>query len=86
MADNELIGYSPKINDPVFARYIKSSNSYSAYFALGLAVIAVIGFFIAGETSDKLKNPEAVYYGLVIGGMFLLIALYQILGRKRSKT
>jgi hypothetical protein len=86
MADNELIGYSPKINDPAFARYIKSSNSYSAYFSVGLALIAVIGFFIAGETSDKLKNPEALYYGLAIGGMFLLIALYQIIGRKRSKT
>jgi hypothetical protein len=46
----------------------------------------VIGFFIAGLTSDKLKNPEALYYGLAIGGMFVMIAFFQILGRKRSKT
>jgi len=86
MADNELIGYSTKINDPAFARYIKSSNNYAAYFSLGLAVIAVIGFVIAGETSDNIKNPEAFFYGLAIGGMFVVIALFQIMGRKRSKT
>jgi hypothetical protein len=33
-----------------------------------------------------MDNPEALYIGLGIGGMFLAIALLQVLGRKTSKT
>lgn len=80
-------GYSNKINDPAFAKYVKNTNRWSAIFAGGLAVIAVIGFTIAGEMGvDNMENPQAFYYGLGIGGMFLVIALFSIIGRKRSKT
>jgi hypothetical protein len=51
-----------------------------------LAVAAVIGFYIYGETSREMENPQAMFIGLGIGGMFLLIALYSIIARKRSKT
>ena len=33
-----------------------------------------------------IDNPEALLIGLGIGGMFLLIALFQTIGRSRSKT
>ncbi len=33
-----------------------------------------------------MDNPESLYIGFAIGGMFLLIAFFQVLGRKRSKT
>ena len=33
-----------------------------------------------------MENPESLYIGLGIGGMFLAIAFFQILGRKRSTT
>ena len=69
-----LRGFSHRINDPAFARYIKSSNRWSA------------GFYIYGEISSEMDNPEALYIGFGIGGMFVTIALLQILGRKRSKT
>lgn len=81
-----LVGFSSKINDPAFAGYIKSSNRYAAIFSFGLAIAAVIGFGIYGETSSEMDNPEAIYIGLGIGGMFILIALFQIMGRKRGKT
>lgn len=84
--DNNRIGYSPKINDPAFAKYIKDTNKWSGYFSLGLAFAAVLGFFINGEVSDDMENPESLYIGFVIGGMFLLIAFYQIASRNRSKT
>lgn len=83
---NITIGYSSKINDPAFKKYLKSTNSYSFYFSVALAIIAVIGFYIYGETSHEMENPEALYIGCVIGAMFILIAFFQILGRKRSKT
>ena len=82
-----LRGFSKRISDPAFAKYIKSSNRYSAIFSIILAVVAVIGFYIAGEMGvDKMSNPQSLFIGLGIGGMFVVIALFQILGRKRSST
>lgn len=80
------IGYSERIHDPAFARYLKNTNRWSAIFSLILAVAAVVGFFIYGEVSSEMGNPQALFIGLGIGGMFLLIALYTILSRKSSKT
>ena len=80
------VGYSQHIQDPAFARYLKSTNRWSAVFSVILAVAAVIGFTIYGEVSSEMENPQALFIGLGIGGMFLLIALYTILARKRSKT
>jgi hypothetical protein len=81
-----LIGYSPLINDPAFARYMKNTKIWSLAFAAVLAVIAIVGFYIYGETSSEMDNPEALYIGLGIGGMFLVIALFQTIGRTRSTT
>ncbi len=80
------IGYSERIHDPAFARYLKNANRWSAIFSVILTAAAIIGFYIYGETSSEMENPQALFIGLVIGGMFLLIALYTIIGRKRSKT
>lgn len=81
-----LIGFSPRINDPAFARYIKNSKRWSYLFAGILAIIAIAGFYIYGETSTEMDNPQALYIGLGIGGMFLVIALLQSIGRNRSTT
>ncbi len=86
MEKNNRIGYSSKIDDPAFTQYLKNSNRWSAWFSLGLALIAIVGFFIHGEMSDNMENPESLYIGLVIGSMFMLIAFYQIHSRKRDKT
>ncbi len=81
-----LIGYSPLINDPAFAKYMRNSKVWSFTFAAVLAVIAIVSFYIYGETSVEMDNPEALHIGMVIGGMFLFIALLQTIGRIRSKT
>lgn len=85
-ANNSLIGFSSKINDPMFAAYIKNSNRWSLLFASILAASAIIGFYIYGENSADMDNPQALYIGLGIGGMFICIALYQIIARGRSTT
>lgn len=85
-AKNDLIGFSSKINDPAFARYLKNSNRWSLIFSLILAAIAVFGFFMYGENSAEMDNPEALFIGIGIGAMFILIALIQIGFRKKSKT
>ena len=81
-----LRGFSQKINDPAFSKYRKNQNRWALLFSLILAVIAVIGFFIAGETTAELKNPQALYYGLGIGGMFLLIGIFQTIGKSSDQT
>lgn len=81
-----LAGFSNKINDPAFEKYIKSSNKWSAIFSVILAIAAIIGFFIYGEKSSEVGNPQSLFIGFGIGGMFILIALFQILGRKKGKT
>jgi len=79
-----LVGYSPQINDPAFANYIKNTKRWSYLFALIIALIAIVGFYIYGETSSEMDNPEALYIGLGIGGMFLAIAFFQSIGRNTS--
>ncbi|NDL66446.1 zinc ribbon domain-containing protein [Anaerotalea alkaliphila] len=79
-------GFSPRISDPAFARYLKASGTWSLLFASLLAVAAVTGFFLYGHLSDEMDNPQALFIGMGIGGMFLAIALLQIAGRKRTRT
>lgn len=81
-----LMGFSTKITDPAFAKYVKNSNRWAGIFASILAIAAIVGFYIAGETSPEMNNPDSLYIGFGIGGMFLLIALFQTIGRKRSTT
>lgn len=82
-----LSGFSPLISDPAFAKYIKNSNRWAVIVSLILAVVAIIGFYIAGAVgAEGMNNPQSLYIGFGIGSMFLLIALFQILGRKNSKT
>ena len=82
-----LRGFSPRIDDLAFARYVKNTNRWAAIFSIFLAIAAVIGFYIAGEMgAEGMENPQALFIGLGIGGIFLTIALFQILGRKCSKT
>lgn len=80
------VGYSDRIHDPAFKRYVRHANYWALLFAGILAVVAVVGFFIYGETSSEMDNPQALYIGLGIGGMFLTIALITVLGRATSKT
>lgn len=85
--NNSLKGFSDKINDPDFAKYLKNTNRWAAIFSVGLAIVAVSGFTIAGALGvDNMENPQAFFQGLGVGGMFLLIALFTIIGRKRSRT
>jgi len=82
----EGIGYSEKINDKAFSKYLDSSRKWSLYFSFGLALIAIIGFFVYGQTSSDMDNPQALFIGLAIGGMFITIASIQNMRRNRSKT
>ncbi len=79
-------GFSMKIGDPAFKSYQKKSSIWSFLFAAILAVIAVIAFPIYGSRSGEIDWPYSLYYGMGIGGMFLVIALLQFLKRNLEKT
>ncbi len=80
------IGYSERINDPAFKKYIRNNKLWAGIFAMILAVIVIASFVAYGHFSDDMDNPEALYIGLVIGGMFLAIGLTKIVEIKRNKT
>lgn len=80
-------GFSPRIDDPAFLSYVRNSNRWAVLFSAILAVAAIAGFYLAGEAGvEDMSNPEALYIGLGVGGMFLAIALFQVLGRSRDST
>ena len=41
------MGYSTKISDPSFNKYLVNSNRWSAIFSCVLAVIAIAGFLVS---------------------------------------
>ena len=80
------IGYSEKIIDPAFSRYIKNSGRWSFIFAAVLSAIVLIGFYFYGKTSGEMDMPQALSIGGGIGGMFFVFAFLQLLSRKRQRT
>ncbi len=86
MTQPSLSGYSSKISDPAFDVYLRNSERYAWIFSFILAAAAVIGFFIYGETSHDMDNPQALYTGLLIGSMFVLIAFVTQLSKKGRWT
>ena len=80
------MAYSLEIHDPAFDTYIKNTKDYRYQFGFVLAIIAIAGFYLYGEMSDEMENPEALYIGLGIGGMFFLIGIYSALSKKKEKT
>ena len=84
--DSPKVGYSELIHDARFTQYIRHADQWALIFASILALCAIAGFTLYGIFSDEMDNPQALFIGLGIGGMFVLIAFAQTLGRFRSKT
>lgn len=80
------MAYSLKIHDPSFKQFIKNTKDYRYQFAFVLAIIAVASFYVYGEMSNDMDNPEALYIGLGIGGMFFLIGVYAAFSLKEVPT
>lgn len=80
------MAYSSRIHDPAFAKYLADSDKYAKIFAFILAAGAVVGFYLYGELSPEMHNPEALYIGFGIGGMFIVIALITNRSKKGAKT
>ena len=80
------MAYSNRINDPAFVRFQADSDRYAMLFSFILAGAAVIGFYLYGLFGTEMDNPESLYIGLGIGGMFVAIALITNRSKKGAKT
>ena len=80
------VGFSEKINDPAYDKYRKSSRKWSYIFSLILAAIAVIAFPVYGSVSGDIDFPYSLFYGLGIGGMFIVIAVLQDMKKRKDTT
>lgn len=80
------VGFSPKINDPAFLKYIKNTKRWAFIFSFIMAAIAIIGFYFYGENGSEMDNPQALFIGMGLGGFFILIAVIQTIGKSRSTT
>jgi len=81
-----LVGFSAKINDLAFARYRRDAKRWSFLFSFSLAAIAIIAFPIYGNQTGEIDWPDSLFYGVGIGGMFVLIAALQTFKRNLDKT
>jgi hypothetical protein len=79
-------GFSKKIADPAYTKYKKDSVTWSFLFSVILAIVAIIGFPIYGNSTGELDWPESLFIGIVIGAMFIAIAVAQTVKRKLDKT
>lgn len=82
-----LVGYSDKIYDPRIAATLKKMNKSGMVFTLVLAVVAVIGFSVAGALeAGGFELPSAFFIGLALGGLLVVIALFQRVRGKKDST
>ena len=82
-----LVGFSDKINDPLIAVTLNKMNKSGMVFTLVLAVIAVIGFSVAGAAEvGGFELPSAFYMGLAIGILLIVIAIFQRVKGKKDGT
>lgn len=81
-----LVGWSERIKDAAFQRYLRKSKRWSYIFAFILFGVAVVGFPIYGEKSGEVDMPQSLYYGLAIGGMFVVIAFLTNLKRSMDRS
>jgi len=80
------MAYSSRIHDPAFAKYLADSSRYAWIFSFILAAASVLGFFLYGAIGSEMDNPQALYIGLGIGGMFVAIAWITNRSKKGAKT
>ena len=58
---SNLVGFSPRIADPAYAKYQKNTKRWALLFAGILFVVASIGFPIYGSSSGEVDFPQSLY-------------------------
>jgi len=80
-----LVGYSYKIKDPAFDKYVAATKRYAWIFAWIMFFIFTGSFTYYGATSSEMENPQAFFIGVGLGVMMLVIAFLMNLSRSLQK-
>lgn len=83
---DKLIGYSAKINDEAFLKYVKKTNRFVIIFSVLAAIVSMVGFYMAGLKTREMSMTESIAIGCGIALMFLIIGACSVLSRKKSNT
>lgn len=84
---NSLVGYSNQINDPRVAANLKKINQSGMFMTLVIAVLAVLGFSLAGFLEiGGFELPWAFFFGLGLGTLLLVLMLFQLARGKKDGT
>ena len=75
------VGWSDAVNNPRVSGYQSNKRKYIGLFTIVL-VLAIIAFLVI--SGDLSLDGEGMIVILVLSGMFILIALYAMLGTKRK--
>lgn len=80
------VGYSPRINDPIFAKYRSRNLVWAVIFTVFMFFAAVIGFYIYGENSSDITTDEAISQGIILGLIFVAFGVGSIINRLRKRN
>lgn len=79
-------GFSDRVNDPEILAAVRKSRKTAAVFAFFLVPLPLLGFVIYSFVSDKMETAQALKFGAIISGVFLLFALYGFLKERAKNT
>ncbi|MBR1393191.1 MAG: zinc-ribbon domain-containing protein [Ruminococcus sp.] len=79
-------GYSDRVNHPEILAAVKRNRRAAKIFALFLVPLPFIGFVIYSAVSDKMETKDAMLYGGIVSGIFLLFALFSFIRERAANT
>ena len=79
-------GFSDRVNHPEILAAVKKNRKAAGIFSLFIVPLPLIGFVIYSIVSDKMETTDALKYGAIISGIFLLFALYSFVKERAKNT
>ena len=79
-------GFSDRVNYPEILAAVKKNRKAAGIFSLFFVPLPLLGFVIYSIVSDKMETTDALKYGAVISGIFLLFALYGFIKERTKNT
>ena len=79
-------GFSDRVNYPEILAAVKKNRKAAGIFSLFFVPLPLLGFVIYSIVSDKMETTDALKYGAVISGIFLLFALYGFVKERAKNT
>ncbi|MBR6103094.1 MAG: zinc ribbon domain-containing protein [Ruminococcus sp.] len=79
-------GFSDRVNHPEILAAIKHSRGIAKLFALFIVPLPFLGFLIYGLVSDEMETRNAMIYGGIVSGVFLLFALFSFFKERPANT